>query len=159
MSGLNLFVCHVLQDVGKSILESYSRVLESLASNIIARIDDLLNVDELSKLSDHLPAGGAEGNVACKNSSSSKAAAVPASGTPYATAYATPSFSPAQLSSPSKIGRALLVDRRSHHAKGAGAKRTATSAASDRAGVEVVKGMLLGSTAVFDVPAAVTAEL
>ncbi|KAG2627109.1 rop guanine nucleotide exchange factor 7-like [Panicum virgatum] len=148
------------KDVGKSILESYSRVLESLASNIIARIDDLLNVDELSKLPDHLPAGGADGNVACKNSSSSKAAAVPASGTPYATAYATPSFSPAQLSSPSKIGRALLVDRRPHHAKGAaGARRTAASAAADRAGVEVVKGMLLGSTAVFDVPAAVTAEL
>ena len=159
MSGLNLFVCHVLQDVGKSILESYSRVLESLASNIIARIDDLLNVDELSKLPDHLPAGGADGNIACKNSSSSKAAAVPASGTPYATAYATPSFSPAQLSSPSKIGRALLVDRRSHHAKGAGAKRTATSAASDRAGVEVVRGMLLGSSAVLDIPTAVTAEL
>ncbi|PVH31337.1 hypothetical protein PAHAL_9G117900 [Panicum hallii] len=39
-----------LLDVGKSILESYSRVLESLASNIIAQIDDLLNVDELSKL-------------------------------------------------------------------------------------------------------------
>jgi hypothetical protein len=120
--------------VGKSILESYSRVLESLASNIIAQIDDLLNVDELSKLSDHLLAGGADGNIACKNSSSSsKDAAVLASGTPYATAYATPSFSPAQLSSPSKIGRALLVDRRSHHAKGAGAKRTATPAA-DRAG-------------------------
>ena len=145
--------------MGKSILESYSRVLESLASNIIARIDDLLNVDELSKLSDHLPAGGADGNIACKNSGSSKATAVPASGTPYATAYATPSFSPAQLSSPSKIGRALLVDRRSHHAKGAGAKRTATSAASDRAGVEVVRGMLLGSSAVLDIPTAVTAEL
>ncbi|PUZ37387.1 hypothetical protein GQ55_9G114900 [Panicum hallii var. hallii] len=39
-----------LLDVGKSILESYSRVLESLASSIIARIDDRLNVDELSKL-------------------------------------------------------------------------------------------------------------
>ncbi|CAN6328027.1 unnamed protein product [Urochloa humidicola] len=154
------------KDVGKSILESYSRVLESLASNIIARIDDLLNVDELSRQSDHLPAaaasGAADGKIACKNSSSSKAAAVPASGTPYATAYATPScFSPAQLSSPSKIGRALLVDRRSHHANkgGGGAKRAAAMApAADRAGVEVVKGMLLGG-AVFDIPTAVVAEL
>ncbi|RLM97806.1 rop guanine nucleotide exchange factor 7 [Panicum miliaceum] len=145
------------KDVGKSILESYSRVLESLASNIIARIDDLLNVDELSKQSDHLPTGGADGNIACKNNTTGKATVVPASGTPYATAYATPSFSPAQLSSPSKIGRALLVDRRSHHAKGAGARRTATPAV-DSAGVEVVKGMLLGS-AVFDIPTAVTAEL
>ncbi|KAF8703874.1 hypothetical protein HU200_031971 [Digitaria exilis] len=150
------------KDVGKSILESYSRVLESLASNIIARIDDLLNVDELSKLSDHLPAAGLDVKIACKNNSGSKATAtvVPASGTPYATAYATPSLSPAQLSSPSKIGRALLVDRRSHHVKGAaGAKRTTTTTSTaDRAGVEVVKGMLVGS-AVFDIPKAVTAEL
>ncbi|CAN6332851.1 unnamed protein product [Urochloa humidicola] len=145
------------KDVGKSILESYSRVLESLASNIIARIDDLLNVDELSRQSDHLPAAADDGKIACKSNSSSKAAAVPASGTPYATAYATPSFSPAQLSSPSKIGRALLVDRRSHHANG-GKRAAKTTPAADRAGVEVVKGMLLGG-AVFDIPTAVAAEL
>ncbi|CAN6337427.1 unnamed protein product [Urochloa humidicola] len=150
------------KDVGKSILESYSRVLESLASNIIARIDDLLSVDELSRQSDHLPAaaaaGGADGKVGFKSNGSSKAAAaaVPASGTPYATAYATPSFSPAQLSSPSKIGRALLVDRRSHHGKGAGPGAAKRAATADRAGVEVVKGMLLGG-AVFDVPTAVVA--
>ncbi|CAL4908503.1 unnamed protein product [Urochloa decumbens] len=146
------------KDVGKSILESYSRVLESLASNIIARIDDLLSVDELIKQSDHLAAGSVvDGKVAYKSTSSSKAAAVPASGTPYATAYATPSFSPAQLSSPSKIGRALLVDRRSHHAN-AGKRAAKTTPAADRAGVEVVKGMLLGG-AVFDIPTAVAAEL
>ncbi|XWS67145.1 hypothetical protein CRYUN_Cryun05aG0262100 [Craigia yunnanensis] len=40
------------KDVGKSILESYSRVLESLAFNIIARIDDLLYVDDFTKHSD-----------------------------------------------------------------------------------------------------------
>ncbi|KAJ1263184.1 hypothetical protein BS78_09G164600 [Paspalum vaginatum] len=148
------------KDVGKSILESYSRVLESLASNIIARIDDLLNVDELSKQPEHLTAAtGADGKIACKGNSS-KTAVVPVSGTPYATAYATPSFSPAQLSSPSKIGRALLVDRRSHHvrgAAGAGAKRTAASAA-DRAGMEVVKGVVVGR-AVFELPKVVTAEM
>lgn len=148
--------------MGKSILESYSRVLESLASNIIARIDDLLNVDELSKQSDSIPSAGTatDAKIACKSNSSKQATVVPASGTPYATAYTTPSFSPAQLSSPSKIGRALLVDRRSHHVKGpAGAKRTAASAA-DRAGVaEVVKGMVVGS-AVFDIPTtAVAAEM
>jgi hypothetical protein len=149
--------------VGKSILESYSRVLESLASNIIARIDDLLNVDELSKQSDHLPAGagaGADGKIICKSISSRATTVVPSSGTPYATAYATPSFSPAQLSSPSKIGRALLVDRRPHHGKGAGAKRATTPRADRAGGVEVVKGMLLGSSAVFDIPtAAVATEL
>ncbi len=36
-----------LQDVGFSILESYSRVLESLAFNIIARIDDVRYADDL----------------------------------------------------------------------------------------------------------------
>ncbi|WVZ98812.1 hypothetical protein U9M48_044193 [Paspalum notatum var. saurae] len=144
------------KDVGKSILESYSRVLESLASNIIARIDDLLNVDELSKQPEHLTAAaGADGKIACKSNSSKAATVVPVSGTPYATAYATPSFSPAQLSSPSKIGRALLVDRRSHHvrgAAGAGAKRTAASAADH------VKGVVVGSP-VFELPTAVTAEM
>lgn len=156
------FLCHAhawsLQDVGKSILESYSRVLESLASNIIARIDDLLNVDELSKQpADSIPSAGADAKVACKSNGSKQATAVPASGTPYATAYATPSFSPAQLSSPSKIGRALLVDRRSHHV--AGAKRAAASAA-DRAGVEVVKGMVVDGSAIFDIiPIAVPAKI
>uniref|UniRef100_A0A452Z8M1 PRONE domain-containing protein n=1 Tax=Aegilops tauschii subsp. strangulata TaxID=200361 RepID=A0A452Z8M1_AEGTS len=109
------------KDVGKSILESYSRVMESLASNIIARIDDLLYVDELSKQADQkLPSGVADdGKIACKNKKAAAMAAVPASGT----TYVTPSFSPAQLSSPSKIGRALLVDRRAHH--GRAAKRSA----------------------------------
>lgn len=37
------------KDVGKSILESYSRILESLASNIVPRIDDVLYVDDLTK--------------------------------------------------------------------------------------------------------------
>ena len=35
-----------LQDVGQSILESYSRVLESLAFTILSRIDDVLHVDD-----------------------------------------------------------------------------------------------------------------
>ncbi|GLT99905.1 hypothetical protein SLE2022_173090 [Rubroshorea leprosula] len=37
------------KDVGKSILESYSRVMESLAFNILARIDDLLYVDDATR--------------------------------------------------------------------------------------------------------------
>ncbi|XP_074275732.1 rop guanine nucleotide exchange factor 1-like [Silene latifolia] len=39
------------QDVGQAILESYSRVMESLAFNIMARIDDLLFVDDATKRS------------------------------------------------------------------------------------------------------------
>ncbi|KAH7431229.1 hypothetical protein KP509_08G038100 [Ceratopteris richardii] len=37
------------KDVGQSILESYSRVLESLAYNIRSRIDDVLLADEVTK--------------------------------------------------------------------------------------------------------------
>ena len=40
-----------LQDVGQSILEIYSRVLESLAYNVIARIDVLIFVDDTVKKS------------------------------------------------------------------------------------------------------------
>ncbi|KAL9678791.1 hypothetical protein QQ045_016642 [Rhodiola kirilowii] len=36
------------KDVGKSILESYSRVLETLAYNITTRINDLLSIDQLT---------------------------------------------------------------------------------------------------------------
>ncbi|KAL6526757.1 Rop guanine nucleotide exchange factor 7 [Orobanche gracilis] len=45
---------HCNKDVGKSILESYSRVLESLAFTIVARIEDLLYVDDINKQSDKL---------------------------------------------------------------------------------------------------------
>lgn len=42
-------ISFLLQDVGHSILESYSRVLESLAFNLVARIDDLLYVNDATK--------------------------------------------------------------------------------------------------------------
>lgn len=38
-----------MQDVGHAIIESYSRVMESLAFNIMGRIDDLLYVDDATK--------------------------------------------------------------------------------------------------------------
>jgi hypothetical protein len=152
--------------VGKSILESYSRVLESLASNIIARIDDLFNADELSKQSsDLLAAGGADAKITSrgKNNTCIKAMkapyqVVPASGTPYETAYATPScFSPPQPSSPrSRIGRAVLVDRRQHHHHGRMLTGGGTTPTTD--GLEVVKGMVV-SGAVFDLPADAIAGL
>ncbi|XP_002968559.2 rop guanine nucleotide exchange factor 7 [Selaginella moellendorffii] len=44
------------KDVGQSILESYSRVLESLAFSIISRIDDVLHIDELAMTADPTPA-------------------------------------------------------------------------------------------------------
>eukprot|EP00250_Pteridium_aquilinum_P022589 c2542_g1_i1 orf=513-2324(-) len=41
------------KDVGQSILESYSRVLESLAFNILSRIDDVLHVDDVARSKSH----------------------------------------------------------------------------------------------------------
>lgn len=35
----------VLQDVGQAVLESYSRILESLASTVLSRIEDVLHAD------------------------------------------------------------------------------------------------------------------
>ena len=48
-AGFNMSTNVILQDVGQAVLESYSRVLEGLAFNIIAWIDDVLFVDETMK--------------------------------------------------------------------------------------------------------------
>ncbi|MFS7928819.1 putative PRONE domain, Rop guanine nucleotide exchange factor [Helianthus anomalus] len=84
------------KDVGKAILESYSRVLESLAFNIVARIDDLLYVDDLSKQS--------ESRTSRVSTSSHKRVSVSVSTTsssPFRSGFGTPKFSPAPLVSPS----------------------------------------------------------
>ncbi|GJN17161.1 hypothetical protein PR202_gb04209 [Eleusine coracana subsp. coracana] len=100
------------KDVGKSILESYSRVLESLASNIVTRIDDLLNIDELNR---HAEQFSSPGDQDCKIACSQTLVPsfpVPASGTPFVTAYATPSFTPAQVLSPAKKEKMSLTPGR-----------------------------------------------
>ncbi|XP_010423405.1 PREDICTED: rop guanine nucleotide exchange factor 5 [Camelina sativa] len=89
------------KDIGKSILESYSRTVESLASNIVARIDDLLYVDDLTKQSE-------DNNLLSNPTVSSiiahkKVVPIPylisASGTPYRTSFSTtPGFSPSLIS-------------------------------------------------------------
>ncbi|RWR92082.1 rop guanine nucleotide exchange factor 7-like protein [Cinnamomum micranthum f. kanehirae] len=98
------------KDVGKSILESYSRVLESMAFNIAARIDDLLYVDDLTKHSDQFSSLTTASVVAHKRVS--LPCSTPISSTPYATAFTTPSFSPTPLVSPAKGERALLLNNR-----------------------------------------------
>ncbi|WVZ65756.1 hypothetical protein U9M48_015070 [Paspalum notatum var. saurae] len=81
------------KDVGQSILESYSRVLESLAFNIIARIDDVIYVDDTTKKS------AAAESVSIFN----RGTGVPVQkrispspfsiqNTPYASPFATPTF-------------------------------------------------------------------
>uniref|UniRef100_J3L5U9 PRONE domain-containing protein n=1 Tax=Oryza brachyantha TaxID=4533 RepID=J3L5U9_ORYBR len=135
------------RDVGKSILESYSRVLESLASNIVARIDDLLNIDELNRHAEHFPQGDANFRIAC-NKAAVPPYQVPASGTPFVTAYATPSFSPAQLASPSKKARSPLgAGRRSHSNRELGAKK---ALAPDLVNPEL-KGVIISGGTMIDV--------
>lgn len=81
------------KDVGQSILESYSRVLESLAFNTIARIDDVIYVDDATKKS------AAAETVSIFNRGSGmpvqkKISPSPFSvqHTPYASPFATPTF-------------------------------------------------------------------
>ncbi|KAF8046559.1 hypothetical protein N665_3623s0003 [Sinapis alba] len=85
------------KDIGKSILESYSRALESLASNIVARIDDLLYVDDLTKQPDdnNVLASPRVSVIAAHKKVVPVPYLISASGTPYRTSFSTtPGFSP-----------------------------------------------------------------
>ncbi|KZV53410.1 rop guanine nucleotide exchange factor 7-like [Dorcoceras hygrometricum] len=111
------------KDVGKSILESYSRVLESLAFNIVARIDDLLYVDDMSKHSDQVVSISKVGVITCE----SIGIPLAASSTPYRTAFATPSFSPSQHISPVKIEESPpYIESSKLSLRGLGVKRILT---------------------------------
>ncbi|KAL8188689.1 hypothetical protein R6Q57_029709 [Mikania cordata] len=81
------------KDVGQSILESYSRVLESLAFNITARIDDVMFVDDATKHTESLSTfnrGGLGGRPIQKRMSPSPFSI---QHTPYSSPFATPTFS------------------------------------------------------------------
>lgn len=113
------------QDVGKSILESYSRVLESLAFNIVARIDDLLYVDDLTRHSHKL---------ATANMIAHKRIPVPysvsISATPRKTAFTTSKFLPAlPLVSPARGERTPSLNGNSNKPprRGFGVKRALTN--------------------------------
>ncbi|CAN4126189.1 unnamed protein product [Withania somnifera] len=112
------------KDVGKSILESYSRVLESLAFNIIARIDDLLYADDLYKHSDQFVPISKVGTTAHK--SMGTPLPVPVNGTPYKTAFTTPSFSPSQHISPAKGERSKIFEGSKLSNRGFGVKKVLT---------------------------------
>ncbi|GLT42983.1 hypothetical protein SLA2020_169600 [Shorea laevis] len=83
------------RDVGQSILESYSRVMESLAFNIMARIDDVLYVDDAIKRCAAAESislfsrGGLSGLPIQKRISPSPFSI---QHTPYASPFATPTF-------------------------------------------------------------------
>lgn len=103
-------------------MESYSRVLESLAFNIVARIDDLLYVDDLSKHSDQLMPFSKVGMIAHKSIGTS----LPVPTTPYRTAFTTPSFSPLQLISTAKGDRSPYIESNKHSLHGFSFKRIVT---------------------------------
>ncbi|KAI3705627.1 hypothetical protein L1987_75866 [Smallanthus sonchifolius] len=112
------------KDVGKSILESYSRVLESLSFNIVARIDDLLYVDDLTRQSDNL--ASAADVIAQKRV---PIPCIPSSGTPYKSAFATPKFSPGPVVAPGSMDRtpSLSGNCNKPPRRGFGVKRALTS--------------------------------
>lgn len=116
------------KDVGKSILESYSRVLESLAYNITSRIEDLLYVDDINKQPEK-----SSSNINTVNVVPHKKISIPfpvsASGTPYRTAYTSPSFSPAPLTSPARTDKTPFLSGCSNKPsrRGLGVKRVLTN--------------------------------
>ncbi|XP_024382577.1 rop guanine nucleotide exchange factor 7 isoform X2 [Physcomitrium patens] len=95
------------RDVGQSILESYSRVLESLAFNIIARIDDVLYADDLvtRSLRPQLSVNQ-DGSLSHRRSFSSRRMRHNGSDrfTSLSTTYTTPSISPSCSPAPSPRG-------------------------------------------------------
>ncbi|CAL9094083.1 unnamed protein product [Musa acuminata var. zebrina] len=120
-----LDVCKIQfnKDLGKSILESYSRVLESLAFNIVARIDELLYVDDFSKNSDHL-LDSRTGVITHQKASFPCSA--PTSDTAFASAHSATGFSPAPLISSTREESPVFVDGKSHN-HGFGVKKILTN--------------------------------
>lgn len=83
------------KDVGQSILESYSRVMESLAFNIMARIDDVVYADDANKRcaaakSMSLFSRGGLGGLPIQKRITPSPFSI--QHTPYASPFATPTF-------------------------------------------------------------------
>lgn len=98
--------------------------MESLAFNIVARIDDLFHVDDLTKHSDQFSPIPRVGLLA--PSSASIAYSVPIPSTPYKTAFTTPSFSPARLISPARGDRSPFITSGKIPQRGLGVKKVLT---------------------------------
>ena len=111
-----------MQDVGQSILESYSRVMESLAFNIMARIDDVLYADDSIKRcaaadSVSLFNRGGFGGLPIQKRMSPSPFTI--QHTPYASPFATPTFC-----SSSPVTGSPCSPRRTHAVKRNGLKDT-----------------------------------
>lgn len=91
-------------------------MLESLAYNIVARIDDLLYIDDLTKHSEQFSSLLRAGLIGPKSVSS----------TPYRTTFTTPNFSPAQLASLAKGDRSSFFASNKVAHRSTGAKKVLT---------------------------------
>ncbi|KAL0309930.1 UNVERIFIED_CONTAM: Rop guanine nucleotide exchange factor 7 [Sesamum radiatum] len=124
------------KDVGKAILESYSRVLESLAFNIVARIDDLLYVDDLSKHSDQFVSISKVGVI------THKSIGIALQSPALHIFFTTPAFSPLQSISPAKGDRSPYIESSKLSLRGLGVKRVLTDYLSiDGKGKELSSNM------------------
>ncbi|KAI5084176.1 hypothetical protein GOP47_0000345 [Adiantum capillus-veneris] len=85
------------RDVGQSILESYSRVMESLAFSIISRIEDVLYVDDLARRALPPAPPAVKTRIPSQRRGFSLNLSVH---TPYVTPFTTPSVSPTPSPSP-----------------------------------------------------------
>lgn len=97
-------------------MESYSRVLESLAFNIVARIDDLFYVDDLSRHSDQFVPFTKVGKITQQGSGMSYP-------TPYKTAFSMPRLSWGRLISPARGDESPYIESSKHSLHGFGFKR------------------------------------
>ncbi|KAK4359213.1 hypothetical protein RND71_021442 [Anisodus tanguticus] len=111
------------KDVGKSILESYSRVLESLAFNIVARIDDLIYVDDLTKHSDQFVPISKVGIISHKTIGTP--ISVHVSGSQIKAPFTAP-ISPSQHISPAKGDKSQFLDNSKNSQFGFGVKKMLT---------------------------------
>lgn len=109
-----------------------------MAFNIVARIDDLLYVDDLTKHSDHFSSISKVSVIAHK--SVTIPYSVPVASTPYKTAFTTPSFSPGQLVSPIKGDRSPFMTSGKIPQRGFGVKKVLTDYLNvDTKGKESIK--------------------
>lgn len=96
-----------------------------MAFNMVARIDDVLYVDDLTKHSGQFSSHSKVGVITHK--SISVPYSVPVPSTPYKSAFATPSLSPAQGISPTAKGaKSPLINNSNLPQRGVGVKKALT---------------------------------
>lgn len=91
----------------------------------MARIDDLLYVDDLTKHSDQIPTIS-KGCVTNHKGTGKISYSVPVSSTPYRTAFPTPTFSPAPLRNPAMGEHSPFISSTKTPKRGVGTRKVLT---------------------------------